>query len=127
MVEVEDFQGKSFLDIGSGSGLFSLAARRLGAKVHSFDYDPQSVSCTKELKQRYFPNDSDWTIGQGSVLDVDYIKSLGKFDIVYSWGVLHHTGALWQALDNASLPVVDRGTLIYCYLQRCGGCIQTLA
>ncbi|MBD1806554.1 methyltransferase [Microcoleus sp. FACHB-SPT15] len=111
MLEVENLQGKSFLDIGSGSGLFSLAARRLGAKVHSFDYDPQSVACTQELKGRYFPEDSNWTIEQGSVLNIDYIKSLRQFDIVYSWGVLHHTGAMWQALDNASLPVVDGGQL----------------
>src|SRR5438105_5478614 len=45
--------GKSFLDIGSGSGLFSLAARRLGASVHSFDYDTHSVACTRELRRRY--------------------------------------------------------------------------
>ncbi len=112
MLEVEDLQGKSFLDIGSGSGLFSLAARRLGAKVHSFDYDPQSVACTQELKHRYFPNDASWTIEEGSVLDVDYVKSLGQFDIVYSWGVLHHTGAMWQALENVSLPV-DKGGLLF--------------
>jgi len=111
MLEVEDLKGNSFLDIGSGSGLFSLAARRLGARVHSFDYDPQSVACTAELKQRYFPGDRHWTVEEGSVLDVDYLKSLGKFDVVYSWGVLHHTGAMWQALENVQLLVAPGGKL----------------
>jgi 2-polyprenyl-6-hydroxyphenyl methylase/3-demethylubiquinone-9 3-methyltransferase len=111
MLKVGDLQGKNFLDIGSGSGLFSLAARRLGAKVHSFDYDPQSVACTQELKRRYFPDDANWAIERGSVLDVHYLTSLGQFDIVYSWGVLHHTGAMWQALGNASLPVANGGYL----------------
>ena len=105
MLEVETLQDRSFLDIGSGSGLFSLAARRLGARVHSFDYDPESVACAQELKGRFFAGDADWTIERGSVLDADYIKRLGQFDIVYSWGVLHHTGAMWRALEHASLPV----------------------
>src|SRR5258708_17351856 len=69
--------GKSFVDVGSGSGLFSLAARRLGAAVHSFDYDPQSVACTAELKERYFPGDPLWQVEAGSALDADYIRSLG--------------------------------------------------
>jgi 2-polyprenyl-6-hydroxyphenyl methylase/3-demethylubiquinone-9 3-methyltransferase len=103
--------GKSFIDVGSGSGLFSLAARRLGAQVHSFDYDPQSVSCTRELCRRYFPDDRLWTIEQGSVLDTEYLSSIGKYDVVYSWGVLHHTGAMWQALENVAWLVDDGGTL----------------
>jgi 2-polyprenyl-6-hydroxyphenyl methylase/3-demethylubiquinone-9 3-methyltransferase len=121
MLDVEDLQGKSFLDIGSGSGLFSLAARRLGAKVHSFDYDPDSVACTQELRRRYFPDDSNWTIEQGSVLDIDYLKSLGQFDIVYSWGVLHHTGAMWQALEGASLLVDKPGRLFIAIYNDQGG------
>src|SRR5580700_4982062 len=100
MLGVENLHGRTFLDIGSGSGLFSLAARRLGAKVRSFDYDPASVACTTELKTRYYPQDENWTVGTGSVLDADYLNSFPKFDIVYSWGVLHHTGQMWLALEN---------------------------
>jgi len=111
MLEVSDLSGNRFLDVGSGSGIFSLAARRLGARVHSFDYDPESVGCTRELKRRYFCDDPTWTIEEGSVLDANYLSSLGKFDVVYSWGVLHHTGKMWQALENASLPVIRRGRL----------------
>ena len=111
MLAVDDLAGKSFVDIGSGSGLFSLAARRLGARVYSFDYDADSVACTAELKRRYFPDDSTWVVAEGSVLNTDYLKSLGKFDVVYAWGVLHHTGAMWQALENVDLLVARRGIL----------------
>ena len=110
-LEVNDLEGKSFVDIGSGSGLYSLAARRLGARVHSFDYDPQSVACTSELRRRYFAGDAEWTVEQGSALDADYLKSLGAFDVVYSWGVLHHTGQMWQALENVHRSVEPGGKL----------------
>jgi 2-polyprenyl-3-methyl-5-hydroxy-6-metoxy-1,4-benzoquinol methylase len=111
MLEIDSLAGLRFLDIGSGSGLFSLAARRLGARVHSFDYDPQSVACAAELRRRYFPGDAQWVVEEGSALDADYLARLGKFDIVYSWGVLHHTGRMWQALENAQLPVAPGGRL----------------
>ncbi len=111
MLLVNDLQNKSFLDIGSGSGLFSLAAKRLGAKVYSFDYDSNSYSCTKRLKDRYFNGDESWTVEKGSILDKSFIDKLGKFDIVYSWGVLHHTGKMWEALDNAGKLVKNGGLL----------------
>lgn len=111
MLGVQDLDGKTFLDIGSGSGIMSLAARRMGATVVSFDFDPESVACTREVKSRYLPDDKEWTIEEGSVLDVDYLKALGKFDVVLSWGVLHHTGAMWRAIENAQRSVEQGGKL----------------
>jgi 2-polyprenyl-3-methyl-5-hydroxy-6-metoxy-1,4-benzoquinol methylase len=99
----ENISGKTFIDIGCGSGLFSLAAYRLGAKrVVSVDIDDSSVACVKYLNKK---NNSpeQWTIKTGSALDKKFLSSLGNFDIVYSWGVLHHTGNMYQALENVTL------------------------
>lgn len=110
-LEIKRLDGHAFIDVGCGSGIFSLAARRLGARVHSFDYDPYSAGCAKELRRRYFPEDPTWTIEEGSILDKTYLSRLGQFDIVYSWGVLHHTGQMWPALDNIAPLVTPGGKL----------------
>lgn len=107
----ESFEGTNFLDIGCGSGIHSLAAWQAGAtRVHSFDYDPNSVAATKMLWESA-GRPSNWKVEQGDVLSDDYIRSLGNWDFVYSWGVLHHTGAMWQAIQNAQSTVADGGTL----------------
>jgi 2-polyprenyl-6-hydroxyphenyl methylase/3-demethylubiquinone-9 3-methyltransferase len=111
MLGVEHLTGLTFLDIGSGSGLSSLVARRMGARVTSFDYDPSSVGCALELKRRYCPDDPDWRVEQGSAIDPGYLASLGQFDVVYSWGVLHHTGAMWRGLEHAACAVAPGGRL----------------
>ncbi len=102
--------GLTFLDIGCGSGLFSLAACQLGAHVRSFDYDQDSVQATVEIR-RQFAAESDWLIEQGSILDPEFVSSLGRFDIVYAWGVLHHTGDLWHAIDTTTRAVAPNGLL----------------
>jgi 2-polyprenyl-6-hydroxyphenyl methylase/3-demethylubiquinone-9 3-methyltransferase len=111
LLGVDSLAGKSFLDVGCGSGLFSLAALKLGARVRSFDYDPQSVACAVELRAR-FGGEANWTIERGSALDESYLSSLGQFEFVYSWGVLHHTGDMWRALSNMPRLVAPGGHLV---------------
>lgn len=111
MLGVTDLRRRTFLDVGCGSGLFSLAARRLGATVTSFDYDPDSVQCTSGLRAAFGCDDSGWTVTAGSVLDDAWLRTLGHFDVVYAWGVLHHTGDMWRALDHTTGRVADGGAL----------------
>ncbi len=117
---VESLAGKTFLDVGSGSGLFSLAAYKLGATVKSFDYDENSVGCTKYLRDTYAP-DSSWEVFQGSILDAELTQKLGIYDIVYSWGVLHHTGDMYKAFENAEKLVNLKGTLFISIYNDQGG------
>lgn len=112
MLGAGSLAGRTFLDIGSGSGLFSLAATELGAdRVESFDYDEASVATTQSLKDRFAPEASNWGVSRGSVLDEQYMQALGQWDVVYSWGVLHHTGSLWPALGHTCERVAPGGRL----------------
>ena len=110
---LDSLNGKRFLDIGCGSGLMSLAARRLGAEVYSFDFDKESVRCTKNLKERFFSSDTNWYIQEASALDKNFLKNIGIWDIVYSWGVLHHTGKMWLGLENMLYPISPEKGILF--------------
>jgi len=107
-----DLRGKSFLDLGCGSGLFSYAAYKLEAeRIVSFDLDPFSVECCKFLHQKA-KQPPHWEVRTGSILDEGFVSSLGTFDVVYAWGVLHHTGKMWDAIGNAA-RLVNPGGYFY--------------
>lgn len=108
----EALAGKTFVDIGCGSGLFSLAAVRLGAKrVVSVDVDDFSLACAKHLHET-IDRPKNWEIRKGSALDPTLSEQLGIFDIVYSWGVLHHSGDMYQALRNV-IPLAGTSGRLY--------------
>lgn len=108
----ENIKGKTFVDIGCGSGLFSYVAYKLGAKkVVSVDVDEFSVACATHLKEKG-GNPENWEIKKGSILDKEFVGSLGQFDVVYSWGVLHHTGDMYRAFDNV-VNLVDYSGIFY--------------
>jgi len=112
LLGVENLIEKKFLDVGSGSGIMSLVAANMGAYVYSFDFDENSYQATKLLKEKFHVNNDNWDIKLGSVLNREFMESYKDFDIVYSWGVLHHTGDLKNALNNVLLPLSKNGTLV---------------
>ncbi len=108
-LELNDMEGKYFLDIGCGSGLHSLTAFKADTKrIVSLDIDPYSILATKRIREMY-GNPYNWEVLHGSILDKDFISKIEPADIVYSWGVLHHTGNLWQAIRNAATLIKDGG------------------
>lgn len=107
-----NLNGLTVLDIGCGSGLQSIAILDAGAaRVDGFDYDANSVKASKFLKAQV-GNPPNWTVEQGSVLDDAFVGALPSYDMVYSWGVLHHTGDVWRAIQNAASRV-RQGGLFY--------------
>jgi 2-polyprenyl-6-hydroxyphenyl methylase/3-demethylubiquinone-9 3-methyltransferase len=112
-----DLEGASFLDIGCGSGLFSLAALDLGcARLLAVDIDETSVATTRHQLATSAGND-DWECRQASIFDLAP-ETEGVFDIVYSWGVLHHTGDMTQAIARASALVAPGGMLLLALYRR---------
>jgi 2-polyprenyl-6-hydroxyphenyl methylase/3-demethylubiquinone-9 3-methyltransferase len=112
MLGTDTLSGRSFLDVGCGSGLFSLAAARLGAdRIVSFDLDPDCVATTERVRERFDSGDERWRVEEGDVLDEGYMSALGSFDVVYAWGVLHHTGRMETALERTAARVAPGGEL----------------
>lgn len=107
----EQFPSRRFIDVGCGSGLFSLAAMHLGAReVVSVDVDPNAVACANYLRKRErLP--ANWTVKDGSILDANFVRTLGCGELVFSWGVIHHTGDLWSAFTNLTQLVCPGGLL----------------
>lgn len=111
LLDVQQLQGQRFIDAGSGSGLFSLAAYRLGAEVISFDVDADSVACTDWVRREFGAEDR-WKVSSGSLLDAAFLEALPDANIVYCWGVAHHTGQMWVALGSLAEMVSPRGKLV---------------
>lgn len=118
LLQREQLRGLCFLDVGCGSGLFSIAAAQLGAaKVIGVDINPRCITVSKANRDQLAP-DAPISFHQGSALNLKEMQSLGTFDIVYAWGSLHHTGAMWTAIHNTARCVAPEGTFVLAIYNR---------
>jgi 2-polyprenyl-6-hydroxyphenyl methylase/3-demethylubiquinone-9 3-methyltransferase len=110
--------GKRFLDIGCGSGIHALAALRLGAReVIAVDLDPDSVATARAMLEQHAPKGAVFRVEEASVFDLGPDR-MGAFDIVYSWGVLHHTGDMERSLRSAAAMVRPGGCFVFALYRR---------
>jgi 2-polyprenyl-3-methyl-5-hydroxy-6-metoxy-1,4-benzoquinol methylase len=117
LIPAVDFKGKSFLDIGCGSGLSALAAAQLGVdSIVAIDIDPVSVATTRAVLSSNNVS-VPWRAETMSVFELDAMGDTA-FNIVYSWGVLHHTGAMWEALNKSASMVAPNGLLAIALYRR---------
>lgn len=113
-----DLTNINFLDVGFGQGLSSLCAAENGAKVVGLDIEELNRQ-TISLTARYFPtvNLEDLKLYTGSILSDETCSILmgespSGYDVVHSWGVLHHTGNMYQALERCVELVKPGGYLV---------------
>lgn len=112
LLQIENLDNKSFLDVGCGSGLFSVAAQKLNAsKVVGIDINPICVDISLINSEMYAPY-SSMSFIQGSALDNAFLNQLGEFDIVYAWGSLHHTGSMWDSISSISQRINPNGMFV---------------
>jgi SAM-dependent methyltransferase len=105
------FAGKDVLDAGCGSGRWSWAMSRLGARVHAMDLTaagPEALAV--ELGER-----DDVRICQASLYEAPFPPA--AFDFVMSWGVLHHTPDTRAGFERLA-PLVKPGGTFYVMVYR---------
>jgi 2-polyprenyl-3-methyl-5-hydroxy-6-metoxy-1,4-benzoquinol methylase len=114
----DELKGKTVLDIGCGSGLPALSILRKGAEhVTCIDIDADSVAAARQTLSAHAPPEN-WSAEVLSVFDLNE-----QFDVVYSWGVLHHTGNMALAVQKAGEAVKPGGHLaiaLYARTPLCG-------
>ena len=121
LISPAELKDKSFIDIGCGSGLHMLCALQSGVDYAvGIDFDQDSVSTTKQVLQNNYAA-SNYKVIAGNILE-DKMQELGKFDVVYSWGVLHHTGDMLKAISNSAALVCDSGKFILALYKKTPRC-----
>ncbi len=116
LVPAAELKGRTFLDIGFGQGLSLALAAEAGAITYGVDIDAEALEALRITAPKIDPQ---WNpeVRIASILDADISSLFGiaQFDIVHAWGVLHHTGSMWRAIES-SAALVKPGGLFICSL-----------
>jgi 2-polyprenyl-6-hydroxyphenyl methylase/3-demethylubiquinone-9 3-methyltransferase len=114
-----ELKGRSFLDVGFGQGLTTAIAASKGCKVMAIDIDPDNIKALQTTAEALGLDPSLIQVQVASILDESLVaRYQDHFDIVHSWGVLHHTGQMETAIANTCRMVRRGGYLIIAIYNR---------
>ena len=107
LIEFDQHRGERLLEVGCGLGTDLLQFARGGAIVSGVDLTPRSIELVRQRFALYgFPVSAQ-------VADAEYLPFEDNlFDVVYSFGVLHHTPNTRHALEEAHRVLRPGGRLI---------------
>lgn len=107
------FEGKKVLDLGCGGGRWSFGLASLGAEITAVDVNKSALRSTEEALKPFSSKKHRFILSQIETLDA--VLPNDNFDLVWSWGVIHHCSSFTKALRTAGNYVKDGG-LLYLYL-----------
>ena len=102
------WRGRRVLEIGCGIGTDAEQFARHGAEYVGIDISQESLDI---CRQRFGVYELHGEFHQGSVDDLTFLQSLGQFDLVYSYGVLHHFPGMGLHLQNIANILPQQGEL----------------
>jgi len=100
----QDFRGKKVLEIGCGSGIDSVEFARNGAEVYAVDMTDKAIKHTKKLFKEL---NLKGEISKADATNLPFQNNF--FDLVYSYGVLHHIPVVEKALDEIHRVLKPKG------------------
>lgn len=106
------FSGKKILDAGCGGGRWSYGLAKMGGIISAVDINDSALERTKEAlsefgdKHRFYKTPLE---------SLDDKIAEDKFDLVWSWGVVHHCKSYTKAFEQVCNRVKEGG-MIYLYL-----------
>jgi ubiquinone/menaquinone biosynthesis C-methylase UbiE len=92
-VDFESLRGKDVLDVGIGSGIATQMFAEAGANVTGVDLTEWAVETTR---RRLAAFDLEADVQQADAEQLPFADA--KFDLVFSWGVIHHSSDMDRAL-----------------------------
>ncbi len=113
LMKKEWFRGKDVIDCGCGGGRWSYGLAKMGANITAVDINESALMATKGVLEE-FDVKKDFVL-----TPLEQLKSAipdgRKYDLVWSWGVLHHCFSFNESFRQA-MSFVKEGGFIYLYL-----------
>lgn len=97
--QFERWRGKKVLEVGCGMGTDTINFARAGAQVTAVDLSTESLALAKQ-RTKVFGMEDRISFYQANAEELTLYVPAGKYDLIYSFGVIHHTPRPDRAIEQ---------------------------